>query len=239
MNSENTELPKELDVLFLGFKEGFLPIRVSTRNYFRYYYDFRVERFNFTGIPPLTFMGINALSSNKLNTNDMLNYSEPNQLMVIRIGVSPNNLRLYYSEGASPVNVFSPTQTWYPNNPQFGFITGFESPFETPTQYADIFVVPQATIQFYLYNSAQTTAFPVFNIEMDVFRYEYIRDAEYVYQLMEGTLPKKPYFYTLGNFFTPLTYSTTIKNMKPGAPAVPIPYTVTSLNDIKSVWGGY
>jgi hypothetical protein len=239
MNSENTELPKELDVLFLGFKEGFIPVRVATRNYLKYYYDFIVERTGFTGIPPQTFMSIGSLSSNKLGMNDILNYTEKSQLMVIRIGISPNNLRMYYSESGSPVNVFDPTHTWYPNNPQFGFVSGFESPFDQPTKYSDIFVVPQATIQFYLYNSTQSTVLPVFNIEMSVFKYQYIKDPDYIFHLVEGDTPKKPYFYTIGNYYTPLSYSTTVKNMMEGAPPVPIPYSLTSADDIKRVWGGY
>ncbi len=239
MNSDSTELPKELDVLFLGFKEGFIPVRVATRNYITYYYDFRTERTNFTGIPPQTMVNVQALSSNKLNKDDMLKYTENNQLMVIRLGVSPNNIRVYYTESGIPVNVFRPSVVWSQNNPQFGFITGYESPFYKPTAPADILIVPQASLQFSLFNSTQTTVFPIFNIEMSVFSYEYIKDPDYIFNLMEGTLPKKPYFYTIGSYYSPLLYSNTKDNMQPGAPAVPIPYTITSVDDIKKVWGGY
>jgi len=234
-----TNLPTELDVIFMGFKEGFVPIRVSTVNMVTYYYDFTQERANYKGIGPLQFSSLGTLSSLSLNTQDILKSSKNTELMVIRVGVSPTNLRIYYEypKGVN-VNTFG-NFTWSSTLTQFGFINGFESPFLEPTDKLEFLLLPQTDVAFDAYNNTNSTVFPVFNLTISIFTYAYLKDPQYIVDMMNMVYKLVPYKYTIGSYSNPVSYAQSIVNMLPGGPPTPIPYSAVSVNDIKSVWGDY
>ncbi|MEM3301678.1 MAG: hypothetical protein QXX23_06985 [Thermoplasmata archaeon] len=239
MITMTTHLPAELDVIFMGFKEGFVPIRVSTRNLVTYYYDFKVERPNYLGIPPNSYSTLGTLSSTGLNTQDILYYTNSSQLMVVRVGFSPTNLRLFYEypKGVK-VNTFG-NFVWSETLPQFGFINGFESPFLEPTDKLEFLLIPKTDIAFDAYNNTNSTVYPVFNLTISTFSYVYLRDPQYILDLMNQAYKQVPYKYTIGSYISPVSYVESKVNLMPGGPPVPIPYDATSVSDIKNVWGGY
>ena len=233
----NSEPLTELDTILLGFKEGFIPIRIAVMNRIEYYYDFSQEIVGFKGIPPLTYYTVGTLSSAKLNTTDIL-YYETKELMVAKIGISPASLRVFYEypQGVK-VNIFS-NNVWSASNPQFGFVSGYDSSFFEPSKL-EFAIVPHTHIGFDLYNNTQATVFPTFDIRLYAFKYTYITDPKYIFDLITGQYPRKPIFYSLGSYQNPIVYA----NIKPylieGAPPMPIPYSITSEEDIHKVWGGY
>lgn len=234
-----TNLPAELDVIFMGFKEGFVPIRVSTRNLVTYYYDFTQERTNYTGISPTSYSTLSTLSSKSLNTQDILLYTTNTQLMVVSVGVSPTNLRLFYEyPKGSKVNTFG-NFTWSETLPQFGFINGFESPFLAPTDKLQFLLIPNTDIAFDAYNNTNSTAYPVFNLTMSTFTYVYLKDAQFIIDMMNLVYKLVPYKYTIGTYSNPVSYAQSKVNLMPGGPPVAIPYDVATVADIKKVWGDY
>ncbi len=223
----------------MGFKEGFVPIRVNTRNLLTYYYDFKQERTSYSGIPPLSYSSLGTLSSTSLNTQDILKSSSNTELMAISIGVAPTELRVYYEyPKGSKVNTFG-NFTWSDTIPQFGFVNGFETPFLNPTDKLEFLLLPQTDVAFDVYNNTNSTVYPVFNLTISTFTYTYLKDAQFILDMMNLVYKLVPYKYTIGSYNNPVSYAQSVKNMMPGGPPVPIPYNTTSVSDINKVWSGY
>ncbi len=228
--------PTELDVLFLLFSEGMVPVRTTTVNRVIYDYDPQAEKSGFTGIAADTWYAYGVLASQKLNSNDMLLFSNSNNLLYVTFGIDPSVMQLYreYPKGV-PVNIFG-NNYWSQTNTQFGYVSGLMSKYMKPSDDSGMLLTPQQEPAFYFYNPTSELIYPKLKLYMSFIEYDYINDSQYIFDMINGTYPKKAKSYTLGSTNNPLKYAQEKENLMKGK-AVLVPYTVASVKDIQNAGG--
>ena len=235
--------PQPLDTLFLLFQEGFLPIRVTLTNELSYTYIPANEAANTPignrQIQPSTFISWGYLSSNILGVTDILRYSPPtslNMLLYAEFGISPPDLQMFNEYPArNKLRTFA-SNVWSENVTQFGYIDGNMSGYNNPSDVSGLLIVPSTDITFDFYNPTQHVQTWQLRIGFVYFTYTLIKDAQYIYDSMNGILPRKPKSYVIGSANNPIPFSSASQNMIKGAKV--IPYEAITKSQIESSLGG-
>lgn len=238
MDSPNQGLPEPLDTIFLFFKEGFVPVRVTALNTLTYDFDPEKERDSFPGITSGEFYEYGVLASKILNTPDLLYYTNSDVLQVVRIGVAPSEIKIFqeYPIG-SKLNTL-PQFSWSAQYTQFGGVSGLKTPYYKPTSKVELLVLPGTEPSFDFYNSSPDTEYPKLRLEIAVFSYVFLNDSNYLWQQINGVFPTKAKKYTLGNPKNLIDLTSIQHNLKDkGRGAITIPYSVSSPGDIVKAGG--
>lgn len=187
---------KENFLLALNFPNaGIVPFRVMGREQIEYKYQ-AVTKTNegvlsTTGtVAADTQVDSARLSLSTFNIDNILRITDCNHVYQVFTGIKPSAIRqyLYYPFEKSRRNLdVKPIYTKAP----FGFIDGFESSYNTPSEQTEVWIPKGVDVGFAWYNPL-TTAEEI-DIKMLINRYlvKVIRDGDTVEGILKGKIPAR------------------------------------------------
>ena len=97
-------------------------------------------------------------------------------------GVSPSNIRVYIRcpEGSAPWGKW-PGLSYISAGDDLGYISSVESPYETPTDFAEIVAVPRERITFDFYNKDSARSHqPVLNLLFSMYQFQVLTPSRHM-----------------------------------------------------------
>ncbi|MEM3290442.1 MAG: hypothetical protein QW046_02900 [Candidatus Micrarchaeaceae archaeon] len=191
------------DRFFLVYPNGFVPLAVTAVDRpFTFIYDPIVEgsltpipassSAVLNGIRPLNNISDQQFGSTYItgNPNNVFTLSNKQRLYQVFFGVSPSYTRVFYYFPATTQQGAMDVGVWSSNYFQFGFIDGFQSPFDDPSPLSE-FVVPYgAEPAFTLVNPVTVNIAPLFNFFVNRAVVTLIKDANVVYDMFTSNTKK-------------------------------------------------
>lgn len=186
----------------LQFSDGWMFGRIITRNFCRYKpYKLINTAGTATSIAASTHQSELLIKDPRNTDNDMLymnSYISPDGypwFYHFALGIKPVGIRAWirYPEttdipGKFPeLDPISPT-----NNEDLGYFTWEDSPYEGPTEYTEMVLMPKTRISLEYYNTTSETQKPVLNISTMVYRFEVldkISNPHLISQIASGQRP--------------------------------------------------
>ncbi len=166
---------------------GYLPLIVRFREPFYFIFDRILTDAGLSSLGPLNSVTQNIVSEQFLDSinRDVLQVNSTMRVYHLFIGLSPPSLKVYleFPKGNSqriPDNqTFSPTST-------FGYIDGWNSPFEDPGPIGETVLPWGRNITGFTFHNPTTVAMPLPLMKLVGYTYlvEVIRDAQLVYNLL-------------------------------------------------------
>lgn len=253
------EMLKENQFVILGFQEDeFLPLKVYRRQ--KVIMDYFPTQFvnNFYPMVPFGgtavsgsfssyFVSKVALQLKQIaNVTNLFNMRPPdyppNELLQVRIGVAPSPLRLFsYYPSNQPLDQISDTISWSDTTGllNFGYLDGFSSPLNEPTEQSESFFLPNVEPVFSFENPTSITVTPLLRLYINQLEVRPVNNADMVKKLFDRIVPSK--IVSLGGFTKGLKYTpNSIFPTAAGHFTQPIPLDA-SLTDISNAGyrGGY
>lgn len=201
------EFLRNNNLLSIEFDDGFIFSRVINRKLFLYkpYVYGDVSSGNYT----------TPFKPQHRNREIIyIDQSTPPRVIHFTVGIKPYSTRLYikYPSGSAPINSIPNIETASAEvGSDYSYIDGYISPFENPSELAEIFVPPKTHIEFQLYNPEDYTVRPALNIYGMIYKLQLLdpNGSEYerklIRKMAERSIPSA--FATLGDPDNLLSYS--------------------------------
>ncbi len=217
--------PQPMDVLFLLFSEGYLPIRVIGTNIISYKYIPSAEQPTspYITISPQQFITYGYLASKPLNSTDILYYNfnkASPSLLYAEFGITPDYLLMFNEYGSNKKLRTFGNFTWSQNVLQFGSVSGYDSPYNDVESISGLMIMPNIDITFHFYNPLNTPATWALRLGLDYFTYEPLNDPELIYNIINLATHRKAKVYPVGNSTSLEKFSTFQQNLSPNAKIV-------------------
>lgn len=187
---------KENFLLALNFSgNGILPLRVMAREMIEYKYQ-GVSETNegalaTTGtVAADTYVDSARMSHNTYNIDNILKITDCNHVYQMFTGIKPSAIRqyLYYPFEKSRRNLdMKPIYTKSP----FGFIDGFESPYNAPSEQTEVWIPKGIDVGFAWWNPLSSAEQIDVNLLINRYLIKVIRDPDTVEGILKGKTPAR------------------------------------------------
>lgn len=186
----------------LEFSDGWMFGRVITRDFCRYKpYKLINAAGTATAIATLTHQSELLLKDPRNTDNDLLymsSYTSPDGhpwFYHFAIGIKPVGIRAWvrYPETTDIPGKFPELDPISPSNDEnLGYFTWDDSPYEEPTEFTEMVLMPKTRIGIEYYNTTAETQRPVLNIETMVYKFQVldkINHPNIIAQIANGQRP--------------------------------------------------
>lgn len=211
-------------LLLLGFpttnQRGYVPLRVTGREFFEFMYDPIQEGQISANIPADT--GIGTAANNGISDlgfqvplrpgssfltgkpYNVLLVNDATHLYQAFYGISPSHLRVFLEAPASTGQRNLDIDRWGSNKAEFGYIDGLMSPLLKPSPDAELIIPPQFDVAFGYGNPGAQTINPLLQFYMNRCQVQVVTDAGLIDRMLKGQVPVA--IKTIGGLST-FTYS--------------------------------
>jgi len=174
----------------LGFKDGFIFFRTIHRETFPLLYDLFAEISDFAGAGAVEmtagqYITPKELKSDTLAAPNIFKVDEKDHLYQLFYGISPGVCRVFPAypreTEINQLDVGLHTSTYT----IFGFIDGFESPFNKPSPRSRLFVPYGPLIGFAFYNYAPYTIKPMMRFIVNRLKVQVITDVDLIMKMLQ------------------------------------------------------
>lgn len=187
---------RENYLLALNFPvDGIVPLRVLAREFVEYKY----QAVSASGEGARTTTGTVAadtqvdaarLTLSTFNLDNVLRVLDCNHVYQVFMGIRPSAIRryLYYPLEKSRGNL--DVKPVFSKSP-FGYIDGFESPYDAPSEQSEIWIPKNIDVGFSWYNPLTAAAQIDLNILIVDYLVKVVRDADIVEDVIRGKTPAR------------------------------------------------
>lgn len=215
----------ERNYLFaLEFAEGFVFGRVVRKRHCHYKpYPLIDENGNAVDISPNSHAGPYVLRDPRNPANKLLYLPTPTShgyawIMHGSIGVKPEQIRVYvrYPSGQDVYGRFPNIDPIRPTNGDaVGYVSSQESPYEEPTDWLEIVLIPSIDISFEFYNTDDARSHqPVLNILFATYWFEVLKPENPVHARLISKIAAREVpaaFFQIGFGDTPINFNEVLK----------------------------
>ncbi|MEM2905005.1 MAG: hypothetical protein QW587_04620 [Candidatus Bathyarchaeia archaeon] len=181
---------KENYLIALGFRDGFVFLRSSSREHFTYLYDPFYEITDFAGAGATSmaagqWIAGRRLGSITLNRDNVLEQDNKEHLYEVYTAMSPAELFIYpYVPIETQINNLD-IANWSSAYPWFGFWRGGDSPIDYPSPDTRLFIPEDLVVGFGFYNSGPNPIKPLLQFYINRLKITPIRDVDLIQKIIE------------------------------------------------------
>lgn len=182
-------LVKENYNIALGFSQGYIFYRVTHKELFPLLYDPFAEITNFAGagttdLAAATYISAKEFPSSTLSSTNIFHVKQADHMYQLFFGISPSVCRVFPAyPRETEINQLD-EGIHLSSYPIFGFIDGFESPFNKPSPRSQMFIPYGPLVGFAFYNYANYSIKPMLRFIVNRLQVEVIKDPDLIQKII-------------------------------------------------------